>query len=117
MRCGPMDRRAGTRVRGTRGEHHPARPAPSEVAQAHEAAAVALDVSAAQLRAAARIDARSGTAVPAVLGDAGALPFGDGSFDLACSAYGALQFAGDPALVHREVARVLRPGGRWVFSV
>ena len=46
-----------------------------------------------------------------------ALPFADGSFDLACSAYGALPFVADPVQVLREVRRVLRPGGRLVFSV
>jgi SAM-dependent methyltransferase len=52
-----------------------------------------------------------------VQADATALPFADGSFDLACSAYGALPFIADTARVQREVRRVLRPGGRWVFSV
>ena len=41
----------------------------------------------------------------------------DASFDLAFSAYGAVPFVADSAAVMREVARVLRPGGRWVFSV
>jgi len=49
--------------------------------------------------------------------DARALPFVDASFDLACSAYGAVPFVADPDRVMAEVARVLRPGGRWVFSV
>ena len=40
-----------------------------------------------------------------------------GSFDLACSAYGGLPFVADSAAVLREVARVLRPGGRFVFSL
>jgi SAM-dependent methyltransferase len=52
-----------------------------------------------------------------VQGDAAALPFAAGSFDLACSAYGGVPFVDDSARVMREVARVLRPGGRWVFSV
>jgi SAM-dependent methyltransferase len=52
-----------------------------------------------------------------VQADAAALPFADGSFDLACSAYGALPFVADPVRVLREVRRVLRPGGRFVFSV
>jgi SAM-dependent methyltransferase len=52
-----------------------------------------------------------------VQADATALPFADGSFDLACSAYGALPFIADTARVQRELRRVLRPGGRWVFSV
>ena len=49
--------------------------------------------------------------------DATRLPFAAASFDLACSAYGAVPFVDDPARVMREVARVLRPGGRWVFSL
>ena len=55
--------------------------------------------------------------VPLVQASAEALPFAAGSFDLACSAFGAVPFVADPALVMREVARVLRPGGRWVFAV
>jgi SAM-dependent methyltransferase len=84
---------------------------------------VALDLSRRQLQHARRIDeALEGTAgaagpVPLVQADAGRLPFADASFDLACSAYGALPFVADTARVQREVRRVLRPGGRWVFSV
>jgi SAM-dependent methyltransferase len=78
---------------------------------------IAVDLSAEQLRHSAAADRRSGTAVPAVQADAVALPFGDDTFDLACSSYGALPFVASVAVVHREVARVLRPGGRWVFSV
>ncbi|MCS0637377.1 class I SAM-dependent methyltransferase [Streptomyces sp. LP05-1] len=74
---------------------------------------VALDLSHRQLQHALRI----GGGVPLVEADAGALPFRDGSFDLACSAYGALPFVADQVGVMREVHRVLRPGGRWVFSV
>ena len=74
---------------------------------------VALDISHRQLRHALR----AGAGFPLVQADAGALPFADGSFDLACSAYGALPFVADPVRVMREVHRVLRPGGRWVFSV
>ena len=49
--------------------------------------------------------------------DARSLPFADKSFDIAFSAYGALPFVKDAEAVFSEVARVLRPGGRWVFSV
>lgn len=49
--------------------------------------------------------------------DARALPFAAASFDAAFSAYGAIPFVADPRRVFAEVARVLRPGGRWVFSV
>jgi SAM-dependent methyltransferase len=75
---------------------------------------VALDLSHRQLQHALRIGAKG---VGLVEADAGALPFADASFDLACSAYGALPFVADPVKVLREVHRVLRPGGRFVFSV
>ncbi|WP_019877592.1 class I SAM-dependent methyltransferase [Sporichthya polymorpha] len=78
---------------------------------------VALDLSIEQLRHSRALDRRTGARVPVVQADAGALPFADAAFDLACSAYGALPFVADSARVMREVARVLRPGGRWVFSV
>ena len=55
--------------------------------------------------------------MPLVQADAARLPFVDSSFDLACSAYGGVPFVDDSATVMTEVARVLRPGGRWVFSV
>jgi ubiquinone/menaquinone biosynthesis C-methylase UbiE len=44
-------------------------------------------------------------------GDAESLPFADASFDVALSTCG-LMFAPDQAQVAREVARVVRPGGR-----
>ena len=82
------------------------------------AGAVGLDLSARQLAHARRIDDELGIApLRLVQADATALPFADGSFDLAFSAYGAVQFVADSAAVMREVARVLRPGGRWVFAV
>lgn len=78
---------------------------------------IGLDLSGAQLRHSRTLDARTGTPVPVVQADATDLPFPAASFDLVCSAYGAVPFVADSALVMREVARVLRPGGRWVFSV
>ena len=77
---------------------------------------VALDLSSAQLAHAARLNRRTAIDVPLVQADAERLPFADESFDVACSAYGAVPFVADSAAVMREVARVLRPGGRWVFS-
>lgn len=78
---------------------------------------VALDLSGAMLRHAAVLGEATGLSVPLVLAGAERLPFGDASFDSACSAFGAVPFVADPARVMREVARVLRPGGRWVFAV
>jgi SAM-dependent methyltransferase len=77
---------------------------------------VAFDVSAGQLAEARRLDERTGVSVPLVQADAQVLPFADASFDVVCSAYGGVPFVADSAGVMREVARVLRPGGRWVFS-
>ncbi|MGZ4698047.1 MAG: class I SAM-dependent methyltransferase [Oryzihumus sp.] len=54
--------------------------------------------------------------VPLVQCDAAALPFGDAAFDTVFTAYGVVPFVADSALVMRECARVLRPGGRLVFS-
>jgi len=78
---------------------------------------VGVDLSAGQLRHAQTLAGRTGIVVPLVQADATALPFADGSFDLAVSAYGAVPFAADQVALHTEVARVLRPGGRWAFSV
>jgi SAM-dependent methyltransferase len=85
---------------------------------AQGARSVALDISLRQLQHSRRIDdARGAAPVPVVQSDAAMLPFADGSFDLACSAYGAVPFSADTTRLMREVHRVLRPGGRWVFSV
>ena len=73
---------------------------------------VGVDLSAGMLR-----HARPFPSVVLVQADAMALPFAAGSFDLACTAFGAVPFVDDSARVMREVYRVLRPGGRWVFAV
>lgn len=78
---------------------------------------IAFDLSAGQLRHARSLNARTGVPVPLLQADAHALPFADGSIDIACSAYGALPFVADSAGVLREAHRVLRAGGRFVFSV
>jgi ubiquinone/menaquinone biosynthesis C-methylase UbiE len=77
---------------------------------------VAFDLSAGMLRHARSSAARTGIEVPLVQADAQRLPFRDETFDLACTAFGAVGFVADSARVMREVARVLRPGGRWVFA-
>ncbi|GGB95387.1 class I SAM-dependent methyltransferase [Cellulomonas carbonis] len=81
------------------------------------ALAVATDVSSGMLRNAVALSGRTGVRVPVVQADARSLPFADASVDVAFTAYGALPFVPDATAVHREAARVLRPGGRWVFSV
>jgi len=76
-----------------------------------------LDLSLRQLQHSRRIDEDTGVSVPSVLGTATALPFPDRSFDVVFSSFGALQFVSDIGVAVAEVARVLRPGGRFAFSV
>jgi SAM-dependent methyltransferase len=78
---------------------------------------VALDLSAGMLRHARAAADRTGVRVPLLQADALALPFADRTFDIVCTAFGAVPFVADSAAVMREVARVLRPGGRWVYSI
>lgn len=77
---------------------------------------VAFDLSAGMLRHAIAGAHESGIEVPLVQADAQYLPFRDASFDVVFTAFGAVPFVEDSARVMREVARVLRPGGRWVFA-
>jgi len=49
-------------------------------------------------------------------GDAQALPFPDAGFDLVLSQFGVMFFP-DRVGAYREVRRVLRPGGRFLFNV
>jgi SAM-dependent methyltransferase len=51
-----------------------------------------------------------------VVGDVAALPFGDGSFDVALSVFGLI-FAADPSRAFAEMIRVLRADGRALLSV
>lgn len=81
------------------------------------AEAVAFDLSMRQLQHSRRLDDETGVAVPACCATATALPFADDSFDAACSAFGAFPFVVDIGAALAESARVLRPGGRLVFSV
>ncbi len=80
------------------------------------AVVAAFDLSAGMLRHAREAAARTGLEVPLVQADAEALPFAADSFQIACSAFGAVPFCAASATVMREVARVLVPGGRWVFA-
>ena len=84
---------------------------------AQGAEVTALELSWRQLQHSRRIDANTDTALPAVQADAQLLPFADDAFDVVCSAYGALPFVADAEGALRGIARVLRPGGRLVFSV
>lgn len=82
----------------------------------HGARVIAFDLSSGMLRHARAGAERTGVHVPLVQADAQYLPFRSASFDIAFTAFGAVAFVADSARVMREVARVLRPGGRWVFA-
>jgi SAM-dependent methyltransferase len=81
---------------------------------------VATDISGAMLSRGvdlnSRFSAASGLTVPLVQCDATSLPFADCSFDTVFTAYGAVPFVADSAALMTNAARVLRPGGRFVFS-
>jgi SAM-dependent methyltransferase len=81
------------------------------------AQAVATDLSAGMLRLAPHSPGPGGSALPRVQCDGRRLPFVGQVFDICFSAYGAVPFIADPERLFDEVARVLRPGGRWVFSI
>jgi len=74
-----------------------------------------LDLTPALIERAHKNAAIAGVDVEFVEGDAEALPYPDGSFDVVLSQYGHM-FAPRPAVVVREMLRVLRKGGRIAFS-
>ncbi|MEO9222005.1 MAG: class I SAM-dependent methyltransferase, partial [Mycobacteriaceae bacterium] len=63
------------------------------------ARAVGLDLSAGMLARGVQTMRAGGPQVPLVQASADALPFADGSFDIACSAFGAVPFVADSAAV------------------
>ena len=79
--------------------------------------AYGLDLSHRQLQHSRRVDEITGVVVPSVRGTATDLPFADDSFDIVFSSFGALQFVAEIETAVAETARVLRPGGRFAFSI
>src|SRR3954465_2944813 len=70
-----------------------------------------LDYVPALLRRAGERARAEGVELQLVEGDAENLPFEDGSFDAAVSTYG-IMFAPDQERAAREIARVVKPGGK-----
>jgi SAM-dependent methyltransferase len=81
-----------------------------------EARVTGLDFSHAQLRQGLVNMEAAGVRFPVVEADGERIPFRDASFDLAFCDHGVMTFA-DPHRTVPEVARVLRPGGRFVFNM
>jgi SAM-dependent methyltransferase len=83
----------------------------------HGGTSYGLDLSARQLQHSRRLDEETGIAVPSVRGTATALPFDERLFDVVFCSFGAMQFIADLDVAVAEVARVLKPGGRFAFSI
>ncbi len=83
------------------------------------AAVVASDLSGSMLGVGARLQRGmpSGRRPALVQCDGTRLPFADATFDVVLTAHGVLAFVPDAAAALSEWARVLRPGGRCVFSL
>jgi len=77
-------------------------------------AAVVTDISSGMVDVAVRNGAALGLDVTGRVADAESLPFADGEFDLVIG-HAVLHHIPDVELALREVLRVLRPGGRFVF--
>jgi ubiquinone/menaquinone biosynthesis C-methylase UbiE len=92
----------------------------SRYAARQGARVVATDISGGMLRQGAGLNgpftAATGLTVPLAQCDATSLPFADSSFDTVFTSYGAVPFVADSAALMAQAARVLRPGGRFVFS-
>jgi demethylmenaquinone methyltransferase/2-methoxy-6-polyprenyl-1,4-benzoquinol methylase len=83
----------------------------AELLRRCECSLVGIDQSAAMLARARARFAVAGSRVELIEGQAEALPFADASFDVLTFTY-LLRYVDDPAATIRELARVLRPGGR-----
>jgi demethylmenaquinone methyltransferase/2-methoxy-6-polyprenyl-1,4-benzoquinol methylase len=83
----------------------------AELLWSAECSVVGIDQSVAMLAAARARFAGAASRVELIEGQAEALPFADGSFDALTFTY-LLRYVDDPAATVRELARVLRPGGR-----
>jgi SAM-dependent methyltransferase len=86
------------------------------VGHATELELYGVDTSAAALKCAEATGAAVQRPIKAVLGDAHALPFEDGFFDLVLSG-GLLEHFENPVPVLREMVRVLKPGGVFYADV
>lgn len=84
---------------------------------AHGGTGIGLDLSLRQLHHSRRLDEETGVRVPSVRGTATDLPFADATFDAVFSSFGALQFVADLDRALTETSRVLRPSGRFAFSI
>jgi ubiquinone/menaquinone biosynthesis C-methylase UbiE len=74
-----------------------------------------LDITPELIEAGKKNAAEAGVEIEWIEGDAMDMPFEEGSFDVVLSVFGCM-FAPDHAKTARELARVLKPGGRLVVA-
>src|SRR4029077_1009323 len=84
------------------------------LAAEHGARVRGIDLSGDFIAIARALSKKSGIAVEFEEANALKLPFGDGSFDLVWTQHASMNIA-DKTRLYRELRRVLRPGGRFVF--
>ncbi|MDP9799981.1 SAM-dependent methyltransferase [Arcanobacterium wilhelmae] len=77
---------------------------------------VATDLAPGMVTAARELNSRTGVEFPVIEADALTLPFPDGEFDTVFTSFGVIPFVPDLSELHREIARVLSDGGRWIYS-
>lgn len=78
---------------------------------------VATDISSGMLAQARELNTAAGVDFPLVVADARSIPLPDACADICFTAHGGIAFVPDPVRIHREAARLLRPGGLWVCSL
>lgn len=76
----------------------------------------ASDISPAMIAHASRLNTETGHTFDLIVAGIEDLPVPDNSFDIAFTSFGAIGFIPDLTRAFTEIARVLRPGGQWVYA-
>lgn len=77
---------------------------------------ISTDISSAMVAAALEINREEGIDFEVRVGDILDLPYEAVRFDIAFTSFGAIGFIPDLKAAFTEIARVLRPGGQWVYA-
>ncbi len=76
----------------------------------------ACDIAPGMIEMARHLNVKHDVDFPLEVADSRVLPYKDSTFDVIFTSLGAIDFIEDLTDLHREVHRVLKTGGRWVFS-
>lgn len=77
---------------------------------------VATDLAPAMVQHAQALNEAHGLSFDVAIADAHNVPFKNSQFDVVFTSFGVLPFVPDLTAIHREIFRVLKPGGVWAFS-